>query len=121
MLMMFSLLLTIDVIMLVSLLIDIFMVEDGVMGNFTSFGWAFLFIYFAVPVIAPMLTFMAAITRDPYMMKEMGNLNAICISVNIPLAMGACLLMNDDPAYVLSLLFYMMIKILVATVSAKIR
>jgi hypothetical protein len=89
--------------------------------NFDKFGWAFVWLYFLVPYISPILAFYSAMFADEKVLKIMGHMNSIQIMVNIPLTILFSALNDEDPMYYLVLMFMVLIKVAVNVLSGKVR
>lgn len=112
----YSAVVAIDIVLLFNFTLHLFLP----MSNFTSFGWAFFFVYFAIPYLSPIFAIISAVVGSVSMMKQVGNLNAFVVCYNIPITMFLALNNNDDPQYILLLLLMVAAKIALSGISAKI-
>lgn len=113
----YSAVLALDLMMLINFTMHIFTPAE----NYDKFGWAFLFVFFGVPYLAPFFAIIAAITGDSTLMKTMGNLNSIAIIFNIPLTMLLSIINGDDAVYLLLLTLMICSKIALSALGAKVR
>ena len=112
--------LALDLMVTVYILLEIFRSNDN-LENYDSFGWAFMNVYFGLPILSPLLQYFGAFTTDIELLKEASNFNAYVNLVNIPLSIFACWLTEGDIIYIMIFLFLMLIKMALSTVSGKVR
>lgn len=67
-LMLYSMLLTLDLLLLSNITLEIFSPIDDY-ENFRNFGWVFFFVYFGVPYLAPIVGLIAAVKKSDSMMR----------------------------------------------------
>jgi len=103
-------------------LIDFFMHLLIPVTNFYKFGWAFCFVYFGIPFIAPFMAFYGALRGSVPALKALGNVNSCIILYNIPLTIFLTWINHDHdtPYNILVLVFMVAIKIGMSGVSAKV-
>jgi len=115
--MLYSVVLALDIIVLINFTFHIFLKGD----NFPNFGWVFFFILFGVPYLSPIFAVLSAVKGDKGWLKLTGNMNAMCVCFNYPLTFLACWLTDDDPFYLLVIVFMLIVKCGLSFISAKIR
>mmetsp|Transcript_41315 Transcript_41315/g.62935 ORF Transcript_41315/g.62935 Transcript_41315/m.62935 type:complete len:342 (-) Transcript_41315:60-1085(-) len=119
-LLVFSMLLTLDVVMVINFFVEI-MTPGEEDFSYDKWGWAFLFVYFGLPIAAPIVGFVGAMWKDPEVMKEMSNLNSIMLTFNIPLAVLSSIVTGGDPVFLLMFAFFTLLKMGISIISGKIR
>ena len=117
----FSILLTLDFMMMINFLVEIVSPTKNGESSYTNWGWAFIFVYFGLPIVAPLLGFFSALWKDVNLMKELSNINALMMVFNIPLSILSCLSSQADPTFILLFGFFMIVKMAMSIVSGKIR
>lgn len=90
-------------------------------SNYTKFGWAFVWLPLGVPYISPILAFLSTIYANEKLLRIMGHMNSIQITVNIPLTILFSLMNDEDPTYYLVLVFMVCVKVLVNVMTGKVR
>jgi hypothetical protein len=110
-------LVAIDVMMLINYTIHIFIPYT----NFTHFGWAFFFVIFMVPYLAPILSVIGCATGSDQLLKTVGNLNSIMITINLPLTVFFSWMSNEDPVYYLFIIVMIAVKVFQSSAVAKVR
>jgi hypothetical protein len=105
-----------DIMVLINFMYHIFLPPT----NFEHFGFAFFFLYPFIPLLSPIFTILACILGSPTLLRTVGNLNATMVLFNIPLTMIFAYNSNDDPQYLLLLLFMIFIKVAISGISAKV-
>mmetsp|Transcript_15273 Transcript_15273/g.25830 ORF Transcript_15273/g.25830 Transcript_15273/m.25830 type:complete len:309 (-) Transcript_15273:154-1080(-) len=89
--------------------------------NFYEFGWIFVFIFFGIPYFSPLMAFYGALSGSDQVLKTVGNMNSIMITVNIPLTVALSYYKGEDPVYYLNLMVMVAMKVFLSAVSAKVR
>mmetsp|Transcript_4035 Transcript_4035/g.6815 ORF Transcript_4035/g.6815 Transcript_4035/m.6815 type:complete len:761 (+) Transcript_4035:2773-5055(+) len=120
MIMVYSLTLALDLLLLTSITLEILSPEDDY-ENMTIFGWAFLLFYPLVPYLAPLVGVLGALRKDISLMRALGNLNSFAIAFNVFISCLLCLFWHDDPAYLLMFLVFVLNKMVISAVSARLR
>lgn len=108
--------LSLDIMLLVNFTFHVFLPST----NFGRFGWCFFFMYPLVPYLSPIFSILGAMKGSPFLLKQVGNINSLCIMVNIPVTAIFAFLSDDDPYWFLLLLVMIWCKVLLSAVSAKV-
>ena len=91
------------------------------LNNFIRFGWAFLAYVFMVPLVSPIISFIAAFKGDARLMKVSNNMNSMTIMVNIPFACVVSYFQGEDPVFFLLFAFIILVKMGLSATSSKVR
>jgi len=113
----YSALLALDIMMLINFTMHIFTPQE----NFKLFGWAFMFVFFAIPFLSPAFAIFSAITGSDTALKMTNNMNSLMICFNIPITMLLSMYNQDDPVYLLLLALIISVKIGLSALGAKVR
>ena len=113
----YSLLVSIDFVLLFSYTMHILTPAS----NYFDYNlWVFIWIYFAVPYVPPVLAISSAFNGKVSTLKTMSAFNSIMILVNIPLAAMVTIFSEDDPIFLPHLLFIIFSKFFISVTSAKL-
>ena len=118
-LILYSSILSLDLMITVNVFLEIFFTPNN--DNYSSFGWVFINVYFGLPFFSPILHYVGAFTNDSDLLLEATNFNACLNTVNIPLSIFAILISGGDPAYILVLIYMMLIKMGLSVINGKVR
>lgn len=113
----YSAVLALDIMMLVNFTMHIFTPQE----NFKLFGWAFMFVFFAIPYLSPYFAVLAAMSGDDAALQSTTNMNSLVITVNIPITAALSMWNQDDPVYLLLLSLMVAAKVALSALGAKLR
>jgi len=112
----YSIVLSLDITVLINFTFHCFL-----FGNFSKFGWVFVFVLAGVPYYAPIFAIVSAFTGDANLLRITGNMNSMSICFNYFLSFLAMLFLHDDAEYLLMIVFMVLVKSVLSFLSAKIR
>jgi len=113
----FSLLLSVDVLLLVTMMFHLFQPRE----NLNTFGVPFLWIYPGIAVLAPLVGILASVFGSPKTFKLHSSLNASCAMVNYPATLLIQIGHQEDPYYIAVVLLLWLNKFIISFFGAKVR
>ena len=89
-------------------------------SNYSTFGWAFVFMPPFIPYMSPVAAIAACASGEIGYFRTVNNLNAVTVLFNIPFTMLFAMSSHDDPVFIFILLLMILVKAAFSAISAKI-
>lgn len=90
------------------------------MSNQLKFGLVFTLVYPLVPYLSPVIAIVSSVSGNHYLLKQVGNLNALMVLVNIPSTIALSYYYDDDPQFIMLLFLMIWVKVAMSAISAKV-